>query len=103
MIAPVLLPIVRRAMLDFLAEVGGEQSDDTLARQLVALGHITLARRDVGEQLRWLGEQKLATVSELGPYIVGEILPDGEDVAAGRLRIDGISRHRTGARAGTAG
>lgn len=101
MIAAVILPIVRRAILDLLHEIGGEQSDDTMTLQLVALGH-RVARRDVAAQMRWLAAQGLIELEELGPYLVARMLPDGGDVADGRLRIDGIGRHKTGAAAGTA-
>lgn len=101
MIPSVILPVVRRAILDFLDEVGGEMSDDTLAMQLVALGH-RQARRDIADEMRWLAEQGLVEVEELGPYLIGRILPDGCDAAAGRLRVDGVGRHKTGRPAGTA-
>lgn len=100
MIAPVILPHVRRAILDFLDQIGGEQSDDTLALLLNSVGH-RVARRDVANQLRWLGEQGLLDVEQLGDYVVARVLPDGIDAANGRLTIEGLGRHKTG-RAGTA-
>lgn len=101
MIPVVVQPVVRRAILDFIDAVGGEMSDDTLTMQLVAIGH-RLARRDVAEQMRWLGNAGLIEIEELSPYLIARILPDGEDAAAGRLRIEGLGRHRTGQAAGTA-
>ncbi len=101
MIAPAILPTVRRAILDLLDAIGGEQSDDTLALQLLELGH-RVARRDVAEQMTWLGDQGLIEVEDLGPYRIGRMLPDGGDAAGGRLTIDGLGRHKTGRRAGTA-
>jgi hypothetical protein len=95
-----ILPVVRRAILDFLDLIGGEQSDDTLAILLNADGH-RVARRDVADQLRWLGEQGLLDVEQLGDFVVARVLPDGIDAANGRLRIEGLGRHKTG-RAGTA-
>lgn len=97
----IALEVVRRAILDFLEEVGGEMSDDNLTLQLVQLMH-RVARRDVAEQMRWLGRAGLVEVEELGPFVVARILPDGCDVACGRLRVEGVGRHRTGAGAGTA-
>ncbi len=101
MIPPAILPTVRRAILDLLDAIGGEQSDDTLALQLLALGH-RVARRDVADQMAWLGEQGLIEIEELGPYRIGRMLPDGIDAAGGRLSVDGLGRHKTGRRAGTA-
>lgn len=95
MINDITAPILRRAILDFLEDVGGEHNDDVLALQLNALAH-RVARREVRVLLQWLGEQGLVTLEELGPYLVAEITPDGRDVAAGTLRIEGVSRHRTG-------
>lgn len=95
MIPAVILPVIRRAILDFLADDGGEHNDDVLTMQLVALGH-RVARRDVAEQLRWLATERLVVVELLGPYVVARVLPDGADVAASRLKIEGVSRRRTG-------
>lgn len=95
MIPAVILPVVRRAILDLLDDIGGEHNDDVLTIQLVAIGH-RVARRDVAEQLRWLAGEKLIAAEELGPYTVGRILADGRDVAAGRLTVEGVSRHKTG-------
>ncbi|UIJ46930.1 hypothetical protein LZK98_08300 [Sphingomonas cannabina] len=101
MIPPVILPIVRRAILDLLDAIGGEQSDDTLQLQLLQLGH-RVARRDVAEQMRWLAEHGLIEIEDLSPYLVARMLPDGVDAAAGRLTLDGIGRHKTGKPVGTA-
>lgn len=95
MIAAVILPVVRRAILDLLEEIGGEHNDDVITMNLVALGH-RVARRDIHDQLLWLGEQGLAHAESLGPYVVARILPDGRDVANGTLVVDGVSRHKTG-------
>lgn len=95
MIAPAIRPLIRRAIIDLLAEIGGEHNDHHLATLLAEVGH-RVARRDVADELRWLAEQKLIRVEDISPFLVAELLPDGEDVAASRLIIDGIYRHRTG-------
>jgi hypothetical protein len=92
---PLIAPVVRRAILDLLEDIGGEQNDDVLAILLNGLGH-RVARRDVVECLGFLVEAGLIDCDLLGPYHVASILPDGRDVAAGRLKIDGISHHKTG-------
>ena len=94
-LAPIIQPIVRRAILDLLNDIGGPQNDDVIARLLIGIGH-RIARRDVATELAWLAAQKLIVVEELGPFVVGEISPDGIDVSDGNLRIDGIHRHKTG-------
>lgn len=95
MMNDIVAPLVRRAILDFLEDVGGEFNDDVLALELNALGH-RIARRDVRDQLDWLAGCGLIQTEMLGPYVVATILPDGRDVATGRLRVDGVHRHKTG-------
>ncbi|QCI93241.1 hypothetical protein [Novosphingobium sp. EMRT-2] len=95
MIPAAIVPLIRRAILDLLNDIGGEQNDDVLAMLLAQLGH-RIARRDVADQLRWLAEQKLIASEELGPFIVARILVDGRDIAEGRLVVEGVWRHKTG-------
>lgn len=95
MIPAAIAPLVRRAILDLLNDIGGEQNDDVLAMLLAQLGH-RIARRDVADQLRWLAEQKLIASEELGPFLVARILADGRDIAEGRLVVEGVWRHKTG-------
>lgn len=101
MIPEVKLPVIRRAIIDLLAGIGGEQSDDTVTLLLVEQAH-RVARRDVAEQMRWLGEAGLLHVETIGPFVVAQLLPDGEDVAAGRLQVDGVRIHRSSFASGTA-
>lgn len=91
----IIQPVVRRAILDLLNDIGGPQNDDVIARLLIGLGH-RVARRDVAAELAWLADQQLVTTEAIGPFTVAEIAPDGVDVSDGNLRIDGIHRHRTG-------
>lgn len=95
MIAAAIRPLVRRAIIDLLAEIGGEHNDHHLATLLAEVGH-RIARRDVADELRWLAHENLIRTEAVEPYLVAEILPDGEDVAASRLIVDGIYRHKTG-------
>lgn len=96
MIPAIILPVIRRAILDLLNDIGGEHNDDVLTQLLVQLGH-RVARRDVAEQLAWLADEaQLIRVEDLGPYKVARILADGRDAAEGRLLVDGVSRFKTG-------
>lgn len=95
MIPDIILPLVRRAILDLMNDIGGEHNEDVLARLLAQLGH-RVARRDVAEQLGWLDVTGLVRAEKLGPYTVARILPDGCDVAEGRLTVEGVHRHKTG-------
>ena len=95
MIHALVLPLVRRAILDLMNDIGGEHNDDVLSQLLVRLGH-RVARRDVADQLRWLAAENLIRVEELDPYLVARIRADGRDVAEGRLLVEGISKFKTG-------
>lgn len=95
MIPAAILPLVRRAILDLLHDVGGEHNDDVIALSLAALGH-RVARRDVAAQLDWLADAGLVEVETLGPFRIARVLADGRDVADGRLVVDGVWRHKTG-------
>lgn len=95
MIPNAILPLVRRAILDLLDDIGGEQNDDVLALLLAQVGH-RIARRDVAEQMRWLASENLIAIEDLGPFLVGRILADGRDISQGRLVVDGVWRHKTG-------
>lgn len=95
MIPPAIVPLVRRAILDLLDDIGGEQNDDVLALLLAQVGH-RIARRDVAEQMRWLASENLIATEDLGPFLVGRILADGRDISQGRLVVDGVWRHKTG-------
>lgn len=95
MIPAAIIPLVRRAILDLLDHDGGAQNDDVITLMLAELGH-RIARRDVAEQLHWLSQQGLVDAEEVGPYLVASTTSDGRDIAAGRLVVDGVWRHKTG-------
>ena len=97
MIPDPILPLVRRAILDLINDVGGEENDDVLTIMLTGLGH-RFPRPAVAEQMRWLADHdmRLLEITDCGPYPVAAILPNGREVAEGRLKLDGIWRHKTG-------
>jgi hypothetical protein len=63
--SPVIAPLVRRAILDLMADVGGEQNHSVLTLLLNDLGH-RVAERDVRAELLWLADAKLIVIEELG-------------------------------------
>jgi Fe2+ or Zn2+ uptake regulation protein len=91
----IVAPVVRRAILDFLNDVGGEMNHDALTQNLVQLGH-PVARRDVLGALDFLAGEHLISIERLGHYTVARILEDGRDVSGGRLQIPGVHRFKTG-------
>lgn len=99
MIPDAILPLIRRAILDLINDVGGEENDDVLTIMLTGLGH-RFPRPAVAEQMRWLAlhPMNLLEVSDVGSYVVASILPNGIETAEGRLKLEGIWRHKTGKR-----
>lgn len=94
-LAAPIQPLVRRAILDLILDVGGESNDDVVTILLAELGH-RVARSEVRTELEWLRDKGLVKLEESGAYLVATSTSDGRDVAMGRLRHDGVSRHKTG-------
>ena len=93
--SPAITPLVRRAILDLLTDIGGEHSHAELTLLLNELGH-RVAQRDILDQLVWLSDAKLIFIQKLEQFIVARVLADGRDVADGTFIADGVSRHKTG-------
>ena len=93
--SPLVQEIVRRAILDLLTDIGGEQNDEVLAALLLELGH-RVARRDVRAEMEWLSTGGFIETEELGHYLVARVLADGRDVADGNLVVAGIRKFKTG-------
>lgn len=95
MTPPVLQPLIRRAILDLVDDVGGELTDEVITISLNEIGH-RIARAQVREEIEWLANGELLTATVQGPFYIVRSTPNGRDVAQGLLRIDGVSRHKTG-------
>jgi hypothetical protein len=91
----IIAPVVRRAILDLLEDIGGEHNDQELQLLLNSLGH-RLSRGNVAATILWLQDAGLVKAEVLGPFSVCSILPAGRDVAQGLETVDGVSRHKTG-------
>lgn len=94
---PIVAPVIRRAILDLLCDIGGEHNHGEITDLLNQLGH-RVARRDVLDQLEWLASDAVAlvTIEGLQHFTVARIVADGRDVASGVLAVEGVSRHKTG-------
>jgi Fe2+ or Zn2+ uptake regulation protein len=90
-----IAPVVRRAILDLLSDIGGEHTANELTLLLNELGH-RLAVRDVVAQVNWLAEAKLLVVQVFDQFTTARILTDGRDVADGRYIVVGVSKFKTG-------
>lgn len=94
-LSPAIRALVRRAILDLVDDVGGELTDEVVTISLNELGH-RIARAQVRDEIMWLAGENLLTGTEQGPFLVVRSTSTGRDVAQGLLRIDGVSRHKTG-------
>lgn len=95
MIHPAIAPIIRRAILDLLLDVGGEVNNDQITILLNELGH-RVGDPDVVEELRWLATRDLLKLQEYPALVVVSSTARGRAGAAGTMRFDGVSRHKTG-------
>lgn len=95
MIHPKIQPVVRRAILDLIEDVGGEINDDTATILLNELGH-RVGGPDVVIELRWLADRDLLKLQEYGALVVVSSTSAGLAGARGTMTFEGVSRHKTG-------
>lgn len=95
MIHPKIAPIVRRAILDLILDVGGEINDDTVTILLNELGH-RVGGPDVVGELRWLADRDLLKLQDYPATVVVSSTSAGRAAAAGTMTFEGVSRHKTG-------
>lgn len=95
MIHAALQPVIRRAILDLIDDVGGEINDDTVTILLNELGH-RVGRPDVVIELRWLAEHELLKLQDYPALVVVASTVAGRAAAAGTMIFEGVSRHKTG-------
>jgi len=88
-------PVIRRAILDVVLDVGGEVNDEDVTILLNELGH-RVGGPDVVEEFNWLGAQGLLKLQEYPAYVVVSSTKAGRAVAAGTMRYDGVYQHKTG-------
>lgn len=83
---------LRLAILKFLHEDADYSINDSLLRD--AIGHFGFSpsRDALRTQLRWLEEQQLLTIEEVGNLLVAKLTERGCDVATGAAKVDGVKR-----------
>lgn len=82
------------AILRALAELPLFRANSSvLASILDQFGH-AVSRDQVKTELRWLEEQGLVAIDEVGSVLVATLNERGQDVAEGRAVVDGIARPR---------
>jgi len=83
---------VRLVALRILTEMPSYRANSSvLSNVLDQFGH-SVTRDQVKTELRWLAEQGLLALDEAGSVLVATLTERGQDVAAGRARVDGINR-----------
>jgi hypothetical protein len=84
----------RLAILRLLQEMPASRSNSSvIADMLVMLGH-EVSRDYVRTQLRWLEEQELMSVENVGGVLVVNLAERGHDVATGAAVVDGVKKPR---------
>lgn len=82
----------RLVVLRVLAEqVQYRANSSVLCHALNHFGH-SVSRDQVRTDLAWLGEQQLVLIEDIGPVLVATLTERGQDVAAGRAIVPGVSR-----------
>ncbi|QDL55334.1 ArsR family transcriptional regulator [Rhodoferax aquaticus] len=85
---------LRLVILRILSEMPGYRANSSiLANLLHQMGHAT-TRDQAKTEMRWLAEQGLLKLEEVGSVIVATLTERGQDVAEGRSQVDGIARPR---------
>lgn len=93
----VMIPSARLALLRFLSDDNDYKLNTSVLQDgLEAIG-LDMTRAQVETICDWLADRDLVTVSLVGSVKVVTLLERGADVAAGRVRIDGIKRPAPGA------
>jgi len=87
-----LLEDRRLVLLRILSEQNATRANSSvLTAALDHFGH-AVSRDWIRTQLRWLEEQGLLRIEDIGPVLVATLTERGADIAQGRGLVDGISR-----------
>ena len=84
----------RLLILRSLREMTGYSANDSILDScLEEYGH-SCSRDVVRNHIRWLEEQGLLTVDEVGKTLVAKLTGRGDDVATGQAVVDGVKKPR---------
>ncbi|WP_234082340.1 ArsR family transcriptional regulator [Azonexus sp. R2A61] len=83
---------VRLVTLRILSEMPEYRANSSVITNVLdQFGHAA-TRDQVKTELRWLEEQGLIQLSEVGSVLVATLLERGQDVARGRATVDGVAK-----------
>jgi DNA-binding transcriptional ArsR family regulator len=94
----VLIEDQRLVMLRFMASVGGYSANDSILDDVLAQFSHHISRDQVRTHMRWLEEQGLVVIEQLGKLTLNaRITQRGIDVSKGEAFVDGVKRPSPGA------
>lgn len=83
---------VRLVTLRILSEMPEYRANSSVITNVLdQFGHAA-TRDQVKTELRWLEEQGLIQLTEVGSVLVATLLERGQDVARGRATVDGVAK-----------
>ncbi|NHC05904.1 VpaChn25_0724 family phage protein [Azonexus fungiphilus] len=83
---------VRLVILRVLSEMPEYRANSSVITNVLdQFGH-AVTRDQVKTELRWLEEQGLIQLAEVGSVLVATLLERGQDVARGRAKVDGVAK-----------
>lgn len=89
--------LIRRAVLQLLAELPGERAVDPAIHTAIEAMDLACTRDQLRGHLGWLGEQGLINAETNRPgVIVAELTERGGEVARGAAVVSGVSRKALG-------
>lgn len=84
----------RLVILRILAEMPTYRANSSVLHTVLNQWGHEPSRDLVKTELRWLEEQQLVTIDDIdsGSVLLARLTERGQDVAAGRTRVDGVKR-----------
>lgn len=83
---------IRLVILRVLAELPAYRANSSvLTMALERFGHAA-TRDQIKTELRWLEEQGLLSIDDIGAVLVATLSERGSDVARGRAKVPGVAR-----------
>ena len=86
----------RLMILQALAEDDDYRVNDSMLHTWLHTMALDLSMDRLRTQIRWLEEQALVTVDQVGTMLIATLTERGLDVSKGRARVDGIARPAPG-------
>lgn len=82
----------RLVILRVLSEMAGYRANSSVLYTLLSTWGHEPSRDQVKTDLRWLEEQQLLQIEEIGSVLLSTLTERGADVAAGRAIVPGVKR-----------